>query len=97
MTLGWDGTERRETVIADERTKGNGKTVEAPAYLIVVGFVLVIALQAAALYGHAHLAAGQADAAEADERVACFVVGSVQGKPGTDLLTSCGFVKIGGK
>lgn len=97
---GWDGTERRQAVLADERTRANGATVEVSVTAVIVGFVAVVILQLAALAGHALLSSHQdrefAEAKEARQQIGCFVIGITQGKTGQDLLTDCGFLKVGG-
>lgn len=97
----WDGTERRQVVLADERTRSNGSGVEVPAATLIVGFAAVVLMQVAALIGHAVLSRDQLaereEAREARRQISCFVVGITQGKPGADLLTSCGFIKVGGQ
>lgn len=96
----WDGQERRQTMLADERTRLNGSAVEVSSVTLIVGFVAVVLLQAAALIGHGVLSSHQdrefAEAKRAREQIACFVIGITQGKSGPDLLTACGFLKVGG-
>jgi hypothetical protein len=100
MTDEWDGKERREAVLADERTRANGATVEVPVTVVIVGFVAVVLLQLAALAGHALLSNHQdsefREAREARQQIGCFVIGITQGKAGQELLTDCGFLNVGG-
>jgi hypothetical protein len=101
MNDDWDGTERRAAVLAVEQAKGNGKTVEIPTTIVLVGFVVVAIRQCAAILGHTVLAREQKqehlEAQEARRQITCFVVGITQGKPGPDLLSECGFLRIGGR
>lgn len=92
----WDGVERRSAMLADERTRANGQGIEAPTVIVVVGFVAVLLLQAGALIQHALLAHEHAEAERFRKQITCFVVSTVQGKSGTDLLATCDFLKIGG-
>jgi hypothetical protein len=92
----WDGTERRAAMLADDRTRANnGSTVEVPAALVIIGFVCVVLLQLGALVQHALIANDHQNDAQFRHQITCFVIGTVQGKAGTDLLTNCDFLKLG--
>jgi hypothetical protein len=86
-------------MIADQQTKGEGSTVEVSLYIVIAGFLILALLQMGSLVGHARLAADQRHerdaAANARREISCFVIGSVQGKQGPDLLQTCGFLKLG--
>ena len=92
----WDGVERREVVKALEQAQGNAKGFDIRTTILIVGFFVLAMLQAGAIFGHDVIADRQQKAKESDERIECFVVGITQGKAGADLLTACGFLKLGG-
>lgn len=95
----WDGvTERRQAYrIADQFRH---ETIQVNSAVMIVGFCAVILLNIAALVGHGIISGNDKDHAEKSERfreqISCFVVGSAQGKTGTDLLTACKFIQLGG-
>ena len=95
----WDGvTERRRAAqIADGLAK---PTVEVSASILIIGFVAVILLQVASLIGHAVISSHEKQAAKDHDdfrrQISCFIVAGTQGKTGTDLLTDCGFITLGG-
>lgn len=96
MDDNWDGSERRTAMLADERTRAaNGNTVEVPAALVIVGFVAVVLLQLGALVQHALISNDHKNDEQFRHQITCFVIGSVQGKTGTDLLASCDFLNLG--
>lgn len=76
-------------------------TVEAPIVMVLVGFAATLLLQAAALWGHGTLDHHQdteaRQQAEFRQQLTCFVVRFTQGRQGTDVLTDCGFLTVGGK
>lgn len=76
------------------------EAVQVNVAILVVGFAAVIILQIASLVGHSIISGRERAHDEASERfrrqISCFVVGTAQGKTGTDLLTTCGFIQIGG-
>lgn len=93
MNTDWDGIERRQVVLTDERSKGDGKTVEAPIVAVVVGFVAVVLLQTAALVHHVILEGDHHRQEQVDASFVCYVVKTSQGTPaGVELLTDCGFI-----
>lgn len=97
----WDGIERRETVTLAEALKPPADRVDAPTVMVLVGFAAILLLQTASLWGHGLLADRQTKNEERDElfrqQITCFVVNATQGKQGTDVLTTCGFLNTGGK
>lgn len=92
----WDGTERREVVKALEQAKGNGTSFDIRTTILIIGFCVLALFQIGAIVGHDLIADRQQKAKESDDRIECFVVGITQGKAGPDLLTACGFLKLGG-
>lgn len=93
----WDGAERRAVRLADEQSKPNGKTVEIPLTTMIVGFVVVIILQVAALLTHITIDRGVHDEAgrskAVDASLTCYVIKVSQGVPaGPEILTDCGFL-----
>lgn len=101
MTSDWDGIERREAQVLAESLRPRRPTIEAPVVMLLVGFAASLLLQAAALWGHGVIAQQQdKEAARAGvfrEQLTCFVVRLTQGRQGTDVLTDCGFLTVGGK
>ena len=99
MTEPWDGlTERRASYRLAESLRH--ETIQVNSAVMIVGFCAVIMLNIAALVGHGFLSSHGKEHARRSERfreqISCFVVGSAQGKTGTDLLTACKFIQIGG-
>ena len=97
----WDGIERRETVLADQRTRANGGTVEVPLVTVIIGFAAVVLLQLAALWGHAVLSDhvdGEAQRSrQVDASLTCYVVKVTQGQAaGPAILIDCGFLNAPG-
>lgn len=93
MNSEWDGTERRQTLLADERTRGNGTTVEVSMTIVVIGFVAVVLLQIVSLFHHFVLSGDHAAQGKVDASFVCYVVKTSQGQPvSVDLLTDCGFI-----
>lgn len=93
----WDGHERRETVILNERL--STRTVEVPAAAIVAGFAIMAVLLAGVIWALLVHSGNQADAA-ADEvifrdQLRCFVIRTVQGVPAPEVLDRCGFLTTG--
>jgi hypothetical protein len=91
--IGWDGTERRQAMLADERTRANGSAVEVPLSIVVIGFAAVILLQSVSLFHHFFLSADHNNQTRVDTSFVCYVVKTSQGQPvNVDLLTDCGFI-----
>lgn len=97
----WDGIERREAEMLAESLRPRRAAIEAPIVMLLVGFAATLLLQAAALWGHGIIDQHQdAEAKRADQfrtQLTCFVVRFTQGRQGTDVLTDCGFLTVGGK
>jgi hypothetical protein len=97
----WDGTERREVEMLTTRLRPKRPTFEAPVVGLLVGFAAMLLFQAASLWGHGIIDQHQdAEAKRADQfrtQLTCFVVRFTQGRQGTDVLTDCGFLTVGGK
>ena len=95
----WDGIDRRRP-IANLAESGHDQ-VQVPIAVLVVGFAAVIILQVASIIGHGLISNDlNGDTARSDKfrrQISCYVVGTAQGKAGTDLLTACGFLSIGGE
>lgn len=95
----WDGIDRRRPInnVADS---GNG-SVNVSMAVLIIGFAAVVVLQVASMFGHSILSNTQekehVNAEAFRTQITCFVVGTTQGKSGTDLLTTCGFLRLGGK
>lgn len=96
----WDGSERRAAMLAAGQAHGTGRAVEIPSTILIVGFVVLALLQVGALWGHSVMSRTMenesVEARAARRQLSCFVVGITQGKQGSDLLTECGFIRIGG-
>lgn len=97
--MNWDGLERRETVILNERL--STKTVEVPAGAIVAGFVIMAVLLCGVIWALLIHAGNQSDAAAQDvvfrDQLRCFVIRTVQGTPAPEVLDRCGFLTTGAK
>ena len=99
--MDWDGLERRATVLADERTRANGQTVEVPLAVVIVGFATLALLQIAALWGHAvlsdHIDTEARRSKQVDSSLTCYVVKVTQGQAaGPAILIDCGFLNAPG-
>lgn len=94
----WDGTERRAANLVNAQSQAR-QAVEVPVVILIVGFAAVVLFQMAALIQHALINADvereAKAAAQARSQISCFVVGTAQGRLGSDLLTTCGFLRIG--
>ena len=96
----WDGIERREVIQADAQSRREPPPATVPLYVVVVVGVVIALLLAGILWALLIHAGRVKDEAEQMEgfrnRLTCFVVGISQGKAGPDLLTTCGYLRIGG-
>lgn len=93
----WDGHERRETVILNERL--HTKTVEVPAGALIAGFIILGVLVAGVIWALIIHSGNQMNAADADvvfrDQLRCFVIRTVQGTPAPEVLDRCGFLTTG--
>lgn len=91
----WEGvTDRRAAGRYDERTRSR-ETVQVPIVTLAVGFAAMVLLQLGALVQHGFLAHDHNGGEEFRRQITCLVVQQSQGKTGPDLLTQCGFLKLG--
>lgn len=92
----WDGlTERRAAGFADQRSRAR-ETIEVPIVVLVIGFTAVVLFQIGALIQHAVLSHDHDADRDFRRQVNCLIVGQAQGKTGADLLSTCGFLRLGG-
>jgi succinate dehydrogenase hydrophobic anchor subunit len=95
----WDGIERREVVQADAQSRRLPTQTVPPFVVVVTGVVIALLLGGIlwALLTHAGRTKAETAKMEAfRNRLTCFVVGISQGRPGPDLLTTCGYLQTGG-
>lgn len=96
MTDQWDGrTERRAAVVAEVSSRAH-EMVQVPIVVLIVGFTAVALFQLGAILQHIVLLQDHNTEERFRNQISCFVIGSAQGKAGTDLLTSCDFLRLGG-
>lgn len=104
MDDGWDGSERRAAALAAEAVKPNGKAVEAPLVVVIIGFAAMVLLQIGGLIGHAVLSGNgeeESDKAEIFRRsVSCFLFEIARPEEDgpidrADVLARCGLLGTG--
>lgn len=94
----WDGlTERRRSQIAAHNLYR--ETIQVSAGVVIVGTAAILLLLCAVLIGQAFLSGDHKEENRESEefrrQISCVLVGGAQGKNGTDLLTQCGFIRLG--
>lgn len=97
----WDGTERREALLLAEHIAAQQKKVEVSLATLIIGFATLAIMHIGTIWALIIVSGNLAHSNELQEefrtQLRCFVVRTVQGTAGPDVLNDCGFLTIGGR